>query len=307
MIESSYNEFLREKIFQLFNKEEALKFMEDSERPRPTVIRVNNTKIKRKELARMLISRGMEVDPLEWCPHALVVYKSPVPVGATPEYLGGYYTIQGASSLLPVLSLDPKPGDVVIDMCAAPGGKTTHIAACMENTGILYCNEINESRISSLRGNIARMGVTNAIITMMDARKILNIRVNKVLLDAPCSGTGIISRDHSIKISKSQQELKKLTKTQKELILRGFDMLKVGGKMAYSTCSVLVEENEEVVNYLLSKRPHAKLGDCVEIGRPGFVNFRGMAFDKTMSKARRVYPHVHNMDGFFIAIIERKG
>lgn len=307
MIENSYNDYLREVIMELFPKKEAIMFMEESEKKRPLVIRINPLKTRKKEVMQKLSSRGVDMEIIEWCDDALIIFNSNVPIGATPEYLAGYYMIQGASSMLSVLNLDIKENLKVVDMCSAPGGKSTHISGLMNNTGVLYANDISDDRIPALRSNLLRMGVENCIVVNMDARKLNVGIVDRVLLDAPCSGTGVISKDPSVKMSRTESDLRKTVFKQKELILKAFDMLKKNGIMVYSTCSVLVKENEEVVSYLLLKRPNAKVIECdVDVGKPGFPTFRGTAYHPSMSLTRRIYPHVHNMDGFYYAKIQHK-
>lgn len=300
MIEETYNEFLRSKIFQIFSKTEGLAFMEANEKQRPTILRVNTLLKRRKDLIHSLSQRKVETGTLEWTDSAIVAFKSEVPLGATPEYLAGYYIIQAASSMLPVLNLDIQENMKVVDLCAAPGGKSTHIAAILNNTGVLFANDVCKDRIHSLKSNISRMAIENAIISNMDAKDFYVGKVDRVLLDAPCSGTGVISKDSTIKTSKSAEEIKKIVKLQQKLILHAFDMLKGNGIMVYSTCSILVEENENVVDYLLSKRNNAKVMDLsIGVGKEGFVKFRNESFNGSISKSRRVYPHVHNMDGFY--------
>ena len=127
-----------------------------------------------------------------------------MPIGATPEYLSGHYILQSASSFLPVISLAPQMNEKVIDMAAAPGGKTTYIAQLMKNTGILVANDLKKERLKSLYGNVHRLGITNTIITNYDGKALHKQyqNVDRVLLDAPCSGLGVISRDQSIKTQK---------------------------------------------------------------------------------------------------------
>lgn len=123
-----------------------MEFIDASDQPRPVTIRANPLKTRRGELAKSLIARGINVDPAaKWTKVGLVVYDSAVPVGATPEYLSGFYTIQGLCSFLPVMALAPQPEEKVLDMCSAPGGKTSHIASLMKNTGILFANDFNVS------------------------------------------------------------------------------------------------------------------------------------------------------------------
>lgn len=311
-LEASYNDYLHEKIQQMFRKDEALAFMQAAEKQRPTAIRVNTLVDRPSSVLQKLAARGVNLEEVSWCPAAAVVYESDVPVGATPEYLSGMYTIQGVASMLSVVALDPQPGEVVVDMCAAPGGKSTHIAARMKNTGTLYANDISKERVAALSANVQRMGVSNAICLNMDALNLPFERVNRVLLDAPCSGTGVISKDPSVKRNKSEEILHKIQMQQKKLILKAFDMLDPRhpetSTLVYSTCSFLVEENECVVDYLLRKRKNAKIVDTgLATGKEGFKAYRGWIFHPSLALTRRYFPHIHNLDGFFIAKIQKKG
>lgn len=305
-LEGSYNEFLLKKIKEIFPKKEVTAFLEANEKSRPTVLRINTMLKRRKDVMHMLHQRKVEMSALEWCEEGVVAFKSAVPLGATPEYLAGYYIIQGASSFLPVLNLEIGEHLTVVDLCAAPGAKTTHLASIMNNTGVLYANELNKDRTHSLKANIQRMGFENCIVTNMDGLKFKLGKVDRVALDSPCSGTGVIAKDMSVKTTKSEEEIKEIVKIQKKLILHAFDMLKPNGIMVYSTCSFLVEENEEVVDFLLQKRTNAKtMIPDVDVGKEGFTSFRGKDFSNEVKKARRIYPHVHNMDGFFYCKIRK--
>jgi ribosomal RNA methyltransferase Nop2 len=311
-----YLPFLIEKFLEMFSPLECLEFLEASEKPRPLTIRVNTIKTKRRRLAEALINRGVNLDPLgPWSRVGLQIYDSQVPLGATPEYLLGHYMLQSAASFLPVLALDPKPEEKVLDMCGAPGGKTTYIAQMMGNTGTLFANDFSKDRLTALVANVHRLGVTNTIVTNYDGRRLPEVARNfdRVLCDAPCTGLGVVSRDASIKISKSQADITSCAYTQKQLAVSALRCLRVGGVLVYSTCSVTVEENEAVVDYLVSK-----LGPSVvrivpipeasrDIGRPGFTSFRGRKFHPALAESRRVYPHVHNMDGFFVCRLEKVG
>lgn len=309
-----YSEFMVGKLAGdgLFGCEEALQFFEANEAPRPVTIRCNTLKTRRRDLMNALTNRGATVQALaKWTPVGLQVFDSPVPIGATPEYLAGQYMLQAASSLLPVQALAAQPGQRVLDMSAAPGGKTTHLAAEMRNSGVLVANDASRDRIKALLANIHRMGVRNTVVCCQDGRKLPHHLgrngFDRVLLDAPCSGTGVISKDPTVKAGKTQRDFVLLTHLQKELIMAAIDLCAVGGSLVYSTCSVTVEENEEIVNYALSKRGHqVRLVDCnLEFGRPGFTAFRGKHFHPSVRMTRRFYPHTHNMDGFFVAKFEK--
>ncbi|VDD84026.1 unnamed protein product [Mesocestoides corti] len=238
----SYNRFMINILYDLFPKE-ILEVVESNETDRPVTIRTNTLKTRRRDLAQALINRGVNLDPLEpWSKVGLVVYSSHVPLGATPEYLAGHYILQGACSMLPVMALAPKPGERILDMCAAPGGKTTYIAQLMKNTGSLFANDVNAERAKALLGNCHRMGIVNTIICVEDGRKFHNIMTgfDRVLLDAPCSGTGVIAKDPSVKAHKTDEDIKQCVMLQKQLLLAAIDCCKVGGYVVYSTCSITV-------------------------------------------------------------------
>lgn len=219
---------------------------------------------RRRELAQALMNRGVQLEPVgSWTKVGLKIFESPVPVGATPEYLAGHYMLQSASSFMPVIALDPQPGERVLDMASAPGGKTTHIAQLMQNAGVLVANDMKADRIPSLQANLSRMGVTNVVISCMDGRKVPEAMrgFDRVLLDAPCTGLGVISRDPSVRTQKTRADVLKMAHLQKQLVLAAIDAIdahsKTGGVLVYSTCSVAVEEDEAVVNYLLRCVLHA--------------------------------------------------
>jgi ribosomal RNA methyltransferase Nop2 len=304
-----YNDFLAEKLFQLFPAAEAIEFFDANEVPRPVTIRTNTLRTRRRDLAQALINRGVNLEPIgKWTNVGLQVFESSVPIGATPEYLAGHYMLQAASSFLPVISLSPQPHERVLDMASSPGGKTTHMAALMQNTGIIFANDANKARTKSLTANIHRLGCKNVVVCSYDGREFPKVMggFDRVLLDAPCSGTGVISKDASVKINKTEKDFTLLSHLQKQLILCAIDSVnpssKTGGYLVYSTCSVTIDENEAVVDYALRKRPNVHLVDSgLEFGRPGYTSYRGKSFHASVNQTRRFYPHVHNMDGFFVA------
>ncbi|KAF8894554.1 NOL1/NOP2/sun family-domain-containing protein [Infundibulicybe gibba] len=263
-----YNDFLAEKLFLLFPVAEAIEFFEANEVSRPVTIRTNTLRTRRRDLAQALVNRGVNLEPIgKWTNVGLQVFESTVPIGATPEYLAGHYMLQAASSFLPVIALSPQPNERVLDMASAPGGKTTHIAALLQNTGVVFANDANKARTKSLTANVHRLGCKNVVVCSYDGREFPKVMggFDRVLLDAPCSGTGVISKDSSVKINKSERDFTLLSHLQKQLILCAIDSVspesKTGGYIVYSTCSVTVDENEAVVDYALRKRPNVKLVD----------------------------------------------
>ncbi|CAH4037353.1 25S rRNA (cytosine-C(5))-methyltransferase nop2 [Pieris brassicae] len=308
----SYNEFLMEVLMQIFPVQELIEFLEASEVSRPITIRTNSLKTRRRDLAQALINRGVNLDPVgKWSKVGLVVYSSTVPVGATPEYLAGHYILQGASSFLPVMALAPQENERILDMCAAPGGKASHIAAIMKNTGSLFANDANKERTKAIVGNFHRLGVVNAIICNYDGRQFPDVikGFDRVLLDAPCTGTGVIAKDPSVKTTKDQKDIQRCFNLQRQLLLAAIDCCNAksstGGYIVYSTCSILPEENEWVVNYALKRRNVKLVPTGLDFGTEGFQKYRHHRFHPSLKLTRRFYPHTHNMDGFFVAKLKK--
>ena len=309
-----YLQELVDYFLSMFGPNECLEFLEASDKSRPLVVRVNTLKARRKDLAAALMKRGVRLDPLApWSKVGLKIYESTVPIGATPEYLAGHYMLQSAASMCPVMALGPQPGDRVMDMSAAPGGKTSYICQLMRNKGVVIANDLKPERQKATVANLHRLGVRNAVTCVYDGRKIgaqMRNSFDRILLDAPCSGLGVISRDPSVKVQRTMPDVKRCAHLQKELLVAAIDALnhkskKGGGYMVYSTCSVAVAENEEVVNYLLSKRDVKLVDTGLDFGKPGFTRFEHKRFHPSVALTRRFYPHVHNMDGFYVAKIQK--
>eukprot|EP00339_Tiarina_fusa_P022281 CAMPEP_0117062722 /NCGR_PEP_ID=MMETSP0472-20121206/43723_1 /TAXON_ID=693140 ORGANISM="Tiarina fusus, Strain LIS" /NCGR_SAMPLE_ID=MMETSP0472 /ASSEMBLY_ACC=CAM_ASM_000603 /LENGTH=676 /DNA_ID=CAMNT_0004782017 /DNA_START=64 /DNA_END=2094 /DNA_ORIENTATION=- len=299
----------------MFSPAETLEFIDYSDKPRPMVIRTNTLKTRRKDLALALMKRGVTLDPLaSWSKVGLKIIESTVPIGATPEYLSGHYMLQSAASMCPVLALSPQPNERVLDMSAAPGGKTSYIAQLMRNTGVVFANDLRPDRQKATVANMHRLGVKNVITCCYDGRKLPKLfqhyKFDRILLDAPCSGLGVISRDPSCKVQRTITDVNKTAHLQKELLLAAIDTLNhksksSGGVMVYSTCSVSVAENEEVVNYALQKRDIKIIDTGLDFGRPGFTRYQQKRFHPSVALTRRFYPHVHNLDGFYVCKIQK--
>uniref|UniRef100_A0A0N5C889 SAM_MT_RSMB_NOP domain-containing protein n=1 Tax=Strongyloides papillosus TaxID=174720 RepID=A0A0N5C889_STREA len=305
-----YNSCLTSRFFSIYpNPDECINFMEANDNHRPCSIRTNTLKTKKSTLKQQLSNRGVNcIGAEDWNKTAMVISDSNVPIGATLEYLSGQYFIQGIASMLPVSALNPQPNEKVLDMCSAPGGKTTHIASLMKNTGVLIANDISKDRLPSVIGNVHRCGVTNVAVTNLNAclfPKMFKQYFDRILLDAPCSGTGVIWKDERVKHLRTTENINHLRSIQRNLLLAAIDSCnassKSGGYVVYSTCSVLIEENESVVDFALKKRNVILVPTGIEAGDDGFTKHRQHRFDPSLALCKRFTPHKNNVDGFFIA------
>ncbi len=214
-------------------------------------IRVNTIKVSAAELQEML-ARRYSVEQVPWYDNALLVDGKEL--AHTIEYQTGLFYIQGLSSMLPVIAMQPKEGECILDLAAAPGSKATQIAAAMNNHGILFANDNSFMRLKALGSHIDRLGIINCAITNYDGIRFPSFRnFDRVLLDAPCSGLGSTHAHADF----SANRLTQMSRLQKKLLVHAFDLLKPGGMLVYSTCTTRKEENEEVISHLLEKRDAA--------------------------------------------------
>jgi NOL1/NOP2/sun family putative RNA methylase len=271
------------------------------EEPPTQYIRVNTLKSPIGELAARLQSKGFGLKTTV-LPEVFAVDKAPFPLGATTEYLLGHYYIQDLSSCMAVEALDAHEHHVVLDVAAAPGGKTTHIAQKMKNGGSIIAIEPNGRRARSMSFNIMRCGVYNTCIFIMDGLQAgkLEAKFDRVLLDAPCSCEGIIAKDARRKNSHTPEDIDYCSNIQDKLIEAAALCVKPSGILVYSTCSFAPEENEKVVDRLLQKFNNIAV-EPGGYGSRGLTKFGNLTFDRQLKNARRLYPHMHNCTGFFIA------
>lgn len=275
-------------------------------------IRVNTLKITVDELKKRL-ENIWKLEQIPWCKEGFWIEhhkKERRDIGNLTEHCLGYFYVQEAASMVPPLVLDPKPGEHVLDMCASPGSKTSQIAAMMENNGVLIANDYKGMRLSPLGINLQRCGITNAIITLMEGRyfKSAGLQFDKILVDAPCSGTGTIRKSLKTLLVWNPQVVRRLSGTQKQLLSTAFEILKPEGTLVYSTCSNEPEENEEVIDYLLEKYPGAKLEEIkMEIKRSEpILEFEGKKYNPEIKKCLRIWPQDNDTEGFFVAKIRKE-
>lgn len=280
-------------------------FIEALHQPLPVHIRVNTLKIQPEELIQLLSNKGNDIEISVSGFKEFMCLKGNSKPGNLLEYELGYFHLQALTSCLASHVLSPQPGEVVLDMCSAPGGKTSHMAMIMNNKGLIIANELNPKRYNSLGYNLSRLGVLNTIITGYQAQQFpMRFRFDRILMDVPCSGEGTFRILHSRSTYRETRKKKRLPELQKKMILRGFDILKGGGEMLYSTCTYNPEENEGVVDFLLKNRDAKILPinlplNCDE----AITSWKGEDYDSRVRLCKRFYPHRVNSVGFFMARI----
>jgi len=271
-------------------------------------IRVNTLKISCEHVCSMLEKRGFSLERVPWFEHACFVTppNEETTPGKTLEHLLGYFYTQDGSSLVPAIALDPKPGESVLDLCAAPGSKTTQIAAMMENRGVVVANDKSIQRTKALRFNLQRCGVVNALVTSCDGRAFWKngVKFDKILVDAPCTGTGKIIGRQGLSVLRMWRRFaaQRLSRLQKKLLDSAVRCLDEHGCIVYSTCSLDPRENEEVVDYVVRK--HGMKIARIEIKglkhSRGMTRFKNKEFVKEMERAIRIYPWQNRTEGFFV-------
>ncbi|UYP47378.1 Ribosomal RNA small subunit methyltransferase F [Candidatus Lokiarchaeum ossiferum] len=309
----AYSPFMMEQIMINF-PDDYMGVIRAFNKPDVDTIRVNTLKSNPQEVKTLLEAKGFHLRPTKWVDYAFHVDSSDAQyrLGATHEYLKGKYYIQSLASMIPVHFLFPQPGDNILDMCAAPGSKTTQIAQIMEQKGTLVAVDAKPSRLRALTSNVKRCGIKNCIIfpfdsTQLNSNNLASFVPNKILLDAPCSGSGIIRGDPNLKKVKNDKDIKRLSQIQKRLLKTGLDLLPSGGYLMYSTCSFHYQENEQVVSETISQRKDIDIIEPFEdIGMPGHEHIGDMEFGYDLIKSRRLYPNLHDTDAFFLCLMKKK-
>ncbi len=301
-------DYIIERYIDMF-KDSTEEFLESCSFPLQKSIRCNTLKIECDELVERLEGKGFTLEKVSWLKFGYVIKASPPKpsLGATLEYMLGYYHIQGLASMVPAEVLNPKEGDVVLDMASSPGGKTTQMSQLMRNKGLIVAVEKKKPRIRSLVSNVNRLGALNVIVLNMDSRDLANynLRFNKVLLDAPCSGEGIISKDPTRRTKTRPEDLYNFSLTQLELINTAYNLLEEGGELVYSTCSIAPEEDEFVVNYAVEELGMKVIPIDGYPSSKGLTKFNGVEFSKDVENCIRFYPHYHGTEGFFVCHLKK--
>jgi NOL1/NOP2/sun family putative RNA methylase len=266
-------------------------------------IRINTQNAYRKKIVERLKSRGIELEEIPFAKNGYWVCKSKFSVGAAPEYLLGFYSIQEAAAQIPAALFQELAGKIVLDACAAPGGKTVQLADVMRNTGVIISLDVNRKRLTALTNQLERCHVTNTIVYEMDARYAseLDVKFDRILVDAPCSGN--FATDRNWFHRRTIEDVRRNAEVQREILTACQRVLKVDGEMVYSTCSLEPEENELNVDWAINT-----LGLQTEpincFGQKGLTEVFGQKLDVSVENSMRIWPGT--TQGFFVCKFKRR-
>lgn len=310
-----FREYMVERYYRMFNDwgvvEELLRYFDE-----PLVRAIRCNKVRARDcnyLVGRLRGLGYSVSPVSWCDYVFTVWgEGSVSLGATHEFLTGmYYLHRGPATTLPPIILNPHALDFVLDVACGAGGKTTHLSQLMGNEGVVVAVDVDRVKIRALRSNLERMGVSNVLVLRVDGRLVQNIFgegfFSKVLLDAPCTGEGLIQIDKSRKFKTGVEDLATASMLQYELLISSIKSVCSGGYVVYSTCSIAPEENEFVIDAVLRDLKDVEVVDVPKFINftPGFTEFHKLRFSGELRKCVRVFPHIHGMEGFFICVLRK--
>lgn len=280
------------------------------QRPLPESFRINTLKVEKETCLKLLKEEGVEAEPIPYTVDGYYAKPEGI-VSVSLWHILGYVYVQGPVSILVTDLLEVEPGQLVLDLCAAPGSKTTHIAQKLAGRGVVVANDVSRSRIKALASNMQRCGVLNGVITLADGRG-FGYRhrdfFDRVLVDAPCSSLGIGSRDWSVLKYWNPKNSRRLAHLQKSLLLSGYAAVKPGGILLYSTCTFYPLENEWVVNELLEKHSEAEVMPlCLKniAFEKGLQEWGSMRFSEEVVNTVRIFPFQSGAEGFYLAKIRK--
>ena len=295
----SYEPWFIRMMYKQYGEENGRKILSGLNATPKVTVRVNASKGDYDEVFERLEEMEYDVEEGYACPEAIII-KGGSSIENNELFKEGLITVQDESAMLVSPLLDLNPGDVALDLCAAPGGKTTHTAELLEDEGKVYSFDLHENKLSLINENLHRLGLNNVEVEAMDATKLNSKYVacaDKVLIDVPCSGLGIIRKKPEIKWNKSRKSLKDLVPTQRAIMENAWMYLKNGGTMIYSTCTLNTEENQDNVEWFLNKYKDAKV-EKIFLG-----NMDNFIYNNDGSLT--ILPNEY-MDGFYIAKISKK-
>ncbi|MDO5715125.1 MAG: 16S rRNA (cytosine(967)-C(5))-methyltransferase RsmB [Tissierellia bacterium] len=287
-IQYSHPDFYVKEIYDKYGEKFTEKLLKANNQQPKFTLRVNTLKTDREDLVRRLEEEGFHAHPGN-LKDSLIV-ENPIGIFSSDSFMDGDFYVQDEASMKVSEIVDPKPEEKILDLCAAPGGKSTHMAAMMKDRGRIIACDISDYKLSLIRENCKRLGITSIVCKKNDGvleRKEFINAFDKVLIDAPCSAIGLYRRKPDIKWNRSLESLKELSHIQYQLLTRGASYVKIGGRLIYSTCSISELENEKILEAFLKNHPHYTL-----------ERIQG-------NQILKLFPHIDGTDGFSIFSLKR--
>lgn len=298
-------DWLYERLLSHFSPEALLALARALNQPAPLDIRVNPAKATREEVASQLAREGFDIEPCPYSPLGLRLKGKPY-IARHHLYLEGRFEVQDEGSQLLGYLLAPKRGEMVVDFCAGAGGKTLLLGALMRSTGRLYAFDVSDKRLAKLKPRLARSGLSNVhpacIANENDLRvKRLAGKIDRVLIDAPCSGLGTLRRNPDLKWRQTPDSITELSHKQAAILLGASRLVRPGGRLVYATCSLLAEENEAIVDAFLAMHD-----DFMRISAADVLKAQGIACGEQQGDDFHLLPSTHGTDGFYAAVLEKR-
>jgi tRNA (cytosine49-C5)-methyltransferase len=281
-------------------------FLESVNLSVPTHVRVNTLRVERERFRSSMAERGYHLTPVAGIGEAFR-WERPGTPGSTLEYYRGWYQVQGLTSMLPPLILNPQVGERVLDLCAAPGGKATYLAQRTQNQALIVANDVSHRRIGILRSHSDRLGISSIVVTRYYGQSFpMRTLFDRILLDPPCSGEGTYRVGARSPLTEDPEVSRRLQRLQQLLLRHALNLLRPGGMLVYSTCTYAPEENEAVVHPVVEEgRAELVPIDIPFPYAPGIEAWNGQQFHPSLKHTARFYPHFVNSWGFFIACLRK--
>lgn len=302
-IRAEFPEWLVEKLQEFCSDEEILRMGQALQQPAPLDLRVNSLLAKREEVLDELQQQGIEAQPTPFSPIGIRITEKPA-INRNTLFLSGKIEVQDEGSQILGFLLAPKRGEMVVDFCAGAGGKTLLLGALMHSHGRLYAFDTSEKRLNNLKPRLKRSGLSNVHPQRIDSERDIKLKrlagkIDRVLVDAPCSGLGTLRRNPDLKWRQNLEGIEELKKKQLAILTAAANLLKPGGRLVYATCSQLPEENQQIIEQFLANHPQFSTRSCGELLTQQKINLPDIGEYLQLSPLR------HNTDGFFAAVLER--
>ncbi|WP_010252404.1 16S rRNA (cytosine(967)-C(5))-methyltransferase RsmB [Acetivibrio cellulolyticus] len=301
-IKYSHPDWMVKKWLDRFGESFTEELLKSNNETAPLTVRVNSLKTTREELENTLKKEGFETESAKYIENALTI-NNPSSLTKMEAFVKGFFQVQDESSMMVGRIFDPKPGEFIVDVCSAPGGKTTHIAELMGNRGQIIARDIHEHKIRLINEASSRLGIDIIKAEIFDASEqdaSLTDKADRVLVDAPCTGLGIIRRKPDIKWARNSNDLNEIVKLQEKILNASSKYVKPGGVLVYSTCTIEPQENEEMVKKFLKDNKEYTMEDISKQLPDGLVK------DTTKDGYIQLYTNRDGIDGFFISKMRKR-